>query len=262
MVADWSANGMVGDDVIKTKQEWEIGDCLELLPSVETGSVDMILCDLPYGTTACSWDTIIPFEPLWREWKRIAKDNAAIVLTASQPFTSVLVMSNQKMFKHCWQWDKVKPSGFQIAKYRPMQRIEDVLVFCKTRLNYYPIMVKRDVIKKSKIYSSSDSNPIKHNDGEYREYTHKYPQSLLVFSNASQKDKVHPTQKPVTLFEYLIKTYTNEGDTVHDSCLGSGTTLEACHKTNRNCIGFEISNEWEHVYKKRLHIGERLDEWL
>ena len=128
------------------------GDCLELMKDIPDGSVDMILADLPYGTTACKWDTIIPFEPLWEQYERVIKDNGAIVLTASQPFTSALVMSNPKMFKYSWVWDKVKPSGFQVAKYRPMMRQEDVLVFGKGRINYNPIMTLREKVKTSRVY--------------------------------------------------------------------------------------------------------------
>ncbi len=229
------------------------GDCLELMKDIPDKSIDMILCDLPYGTTACKWDTIIPFEPLWKQYNRIIKDNGAIVLTATQPFTSALVMSNPKMFKYSWIWDKVKPSGFQVAKYRPMMRQEDVLVFGKGRINYNPIMTRREKVKTSRVYSSSDSNPLKNNDCKNRTYTHKYPQSILTFSNASQKGKVHPTQKPVALLEYLIKTYTNEGEIVLDNCMGSGTTGVACINTNRNFIGIELDPEYFKIAEKRIY---------
>ena len=225
---------------------------MEGMKRIPDKSVDMILCDLPYGTTACKWDTIIPFEPLWEQYNRIIKDNGAIVLTASQPFTSALVMSNPKMFKYSWIWDKVKPSGFQVAKYRPMMRQEDVLVFGKGRINYNPIMTPREKVKTSRVYSSSDSNPLKNNDGKNRTYTHKYPQSILTFSNAVQKGKVHPTQKPVPLFGYLIKTYTDEGETVLDNCMGSGTTAIACLNANRNFIGFELEKEYFNIATKRI----------
>ena len=231
-------------------------DCLEGMKKIPDGSIDMILCDLPYGTTECKWDTIIPFEALWEQYERIIKDNGAIVLTAAQPFTSALVMSNPKMFKYSWIWDKVKPSGFQVARYRPMMRQEDVLVFGKGRINYNPIMTLREKVKTSRIYSSSDSNPLKNSDGKNRTYTHKYPQSILTFSNAAQKGKVHPTQKPVLLFEYLIKTYTDEGDTVLDNCMGSGTTAIACLNTERNFIGFELNEEYYNMSLKRISENE------
>ena len=234
-------------------------DCLESMKQIPDCSVDMILCDLPYGTTACKWDTIIPFEPLWEQYERIIKDNGAIVLTAAQPFTSALVMSNPKMFKYSWIWDKVKPSGFQVAKYRPMMRQEDVLVFGKGRINYNPIMTLREKVKTSRVYSSSDSNPLKNNDGKNRTYTHKYPQSILTFSNAVQKGKIHPTQKPVPLFEYLIRTYTNEGETVLDNCAGSFTTAVACDNTNRNWICMEKEEKYCNIGLTRINDNrERL----
>ena len=234
-------------------------DCLESMKRIPDCSVDMILCDLPYGTTACKWDTIIPFEPLWEQYERIIKDNGAIVLTAAQPFTSALVMSNPKMFKYSWIWDKVKPSGFQVAKYRPMMRQEDVLVFGKGRINYNPIMTLREKVKTSRVYSSSDSNPLKNNDGKNRTYTHKYPQSILTFSNAVQKGKIHPTQKPVPLFEYLIRTYTNEGETVLDNCAGSFTTAVACDNTNRNWICMEKEEKYCNIGLTRINDNrERL----
>ncbi len=229
------------------------GDCLELMKDIPDKSVDMILCDLPYGTTACKWDTIIPFEPLWAQYKRIIKDNGAIVLTASQPFTSALVMSNPKMFKYEWVWDKKLPSGFQIAKYRPMQRHENVLVFSNGTPKYNPIMTKQKPRKGGGFKVSSSSSPIKNVDGELRDYTEKYPQSILEFYKRD-KGAVHPTQKPVALFEYLIKTYTNEGDTVLDNCAGSGTTGVACQNLNRNYILMEKEPEYVEVIKKRLSL--------
>jgi len=234
-------------------------DCLEGMKLIADKSIDMILCDLPYGTTACEWDTIIPFEPLWEQYERIIKDNGAIVLTASQPFTSLLVTSNIKNFKYEWIWDKVKPSGFQAAKYRPMMRQEDVLVFGKGRINYNPIMTRREKVKTSRVYSSSASNPLKNNDCKNRTYTHKYPQSILTFSNAVQKGKIHPTQKPVPLFEYLIKTYTNEGDLVLDNCAGSFTTAVACDNTNRNWICIEKEEKYCNIGLTRINDNrERL----
>lgn len=178
------------------------------------------------------------------------------MLTASQPFTSALVMSNIKMFKYCWVWDKVRGVGFQIAKFRPMMRTEDVVVFGNgtgALICYNPQMIERDKIKKSKCYSISGSNPLSSNDGLTREYTHKHPTNVITISNASQKGKVHPTQKPVALFEYLIKTYTNEGDTVLDNCAGSGTTGVAARNTGRNYILMEKEPEYVEIIKKRLN---------
>ena len=201
------------------------GDCLEVMKDIPDKSIDMILCDLPYGTTACKWDTIIPFEPLWEQYERIIKDNGAIVLTASQPFTSALVMSNIKMFKYEWIWDKVNPSGFQIAKYNPMKQHENIVVFGRGSVNYNPIKTPRNKTKKSRHYGkSSESNPISKLDSSVRVYNDYYPKTIISFSNANRTNRLHPTQKPVALFEYLIKTYTNEGDLILDNCAGSGTT--------------------------------------
>ena len=232
-------------------------DCLEGMKRIPDKSVNMILCDLPYGTTACKWDTIIPFEPLWAEYKRIIKKHGAIVLTASQPFTSALVMSNPKGFKYEWTWDKVRPSGFQVAKYKPMQRHENVLVFTSKgeRVNYFPIMELRDKPVKGRVASSSESSPLKYNDGKTRIYTHKNPQSIIIFPKPNRT--VHPTQKPVALFEYLIRTYTNEGDTVLDNCMGSGTTAIACLNTGRNYIGFELDEGYYNIAQDRIKNHEQ-----
>ena len=232
------------------------GDCLGVMRDMPDESADLILCDLPYGTTSCSWDTIIPFEPLWAAYKRIIKPNGAIVLTASQPFTSALVMSNAAMFKHEWIWNKVRGTGFQIAKYRPMQQHESILVFCRGSLNYFPIMTKRDIEKTSKCYTPSDSNPLKYNDGCARTYTHRFPVSILTYSNASQYNKLHPTQKPVALFEYLIRTYTNEGEVVLDNCIGSGTTAVACIRSSRHYIGIELEQKYVDIANERICIEQ------
>jgi site-specific DNA-methyltransferase (adenine-specific) len=226
------------------------GDCLELMKNIADKSIDMILCDLPYGTTACKWDVIIPFEPLWEQYKRIIKDNGAIVLTASQPFTSALVMSNIKMFKYEWVWDKKLPSGMQIAKFRPMQRHENVLVFSKNTPAYYPIKTPQKE-RTGKIYSKSDSSPISNDDGKLKTYKDKNPQSIIEFYKRD-KGTVHPTQKPVALFEYLIKTYTNEGDVILDNCAGSGTTAIACINTNRNYILIEQDEQYFNLINERI----------
>ncbi|RLV18981.1 DNA-methyltransferase [Streptococcus iniae] len=231
------------------------GDCLELMKDIPDGSVDMILADLPYGTTACKWDTIIPFEPLWEQYGRVIKDNGAIVLTASQPFTSALVMSNPKRFKYCWTWDKVTAKGHLVAKIRPMQQTEDVAVFGKGRIKYYPIMEDREKDRKDVDTEYSRTEIM---GGEVKRKrkkivrTKKYPKTILTFSNASQKGKVHPTQKPVALLEYLIKTYTNENETVLDNVMGVGSTGVACQNTNRNFIGFELDETYFNIAKERL----------
>ena len=222
-------------------------DCLEGMKKIPDKSIDMILCDLPYGTTACKWDTIIPFEPLWEQYERVIKDNGAIVLTASQPFTTKLIESNIDLFRNCWVWNKKISGNPLLAKHQPLKVHEDICVFSKKRHNYYPQMRKGKMRKKgggrSKLFDMEMS--AKYSD-EY------YPISIIEFSNA--KRGVHPTQKPVALFEYLIKTYTNEGETVLDNCMGSGTTAIACINTNRNYIGFELD---EGYYKASL---ERIEE--
>ena len=236
------------------------GDCLELMKGVPDKSVDMILCDLPYGTTACKWDTIIPFEPLWEQYKRIIKDNGAIVLTASQPFTSALVMSNARGFKHSWVWHKKNAGNMLVAKYQPLKTTEDILVFSKNgeRVNYYPILSyghkdrSKDKMgkQKSDLYGKIKGGEFKH--GNNKPADARYPKHIIEISNATRKGKIHPTQKPVELFEYLIKTYTNEGETVLDNCMGSGTTGVACKNLNRNFIGMELDEEYFNIAKKRI----------
>lgn len=235
-------------------------ECIEGMKRIEDKSVDMILCDLPYGTTACKWDTIIPFNKLWEQYERVIKDNGAIVLTATQPFTSALIMSNVNNFKYNWTWDKVTAKGHLVAKYRPMQQTEDVCVFGKGRINYYPIMELRDKVRKDVSVEYSRTQIIGGTTSKEKEKilrTHKYPKTILKYSNASQKNKIHPTQKPVELFEYLIKTYTNEGETVLDNCMGSGTTAIACINTNRNYIGFELDENYYNASLERIKEHEK-----
>ena len=228
-------------------------DCLEGMNGITDKSVDMILCDLPYGTTACKWDAIIPFDKLWEQYGRIIKDNGAIALTASQPFTTALISSKIEWFKYCWVWNKVKPGNIFTAKYQPMKIHEDVVVFSKGTHNYYPQLVLRDKVKVSKNYGAKDSIVgVQNADKENRVYKFKNPQSIIEFSNANQKGKIHPTQKPVTLFEYFIKTYTNEGETVLDNCMGSGTTAIACINTKRNYIGFELDTGYYNLAVDRI----------
>ena len=230
-----------------------MGDCLELMKKLPAKSIDMILCDLPYGTTACKWDTVIPFEPLWEQYKRIAKDNAAIVLTASQPFTSALVMSNIKMFKYEWIWNKVTARGHLVAKIRPTAQHENILIFGKGKILYNPIMVKREKPIKAKEYNRTDIMG-GNSTGFSKTYTHAYPKTIITESNANSTPKHlrHPTQKPVALFEYLIKTYTNEGDIVLDNCAGSGTTGVACLRQNRRFILMEQEPKYVAMCKQRL----------
>lgn len=236
-------------------------ECLEAMSELPTASIDMVLCDLPYGTTACKWDAVIPFEPLWNAYRRITKPNAAIVLTASQPFTTALIASNLIHFKYCWVWDKVRGVGFQIAKFRPMMRTEDVVIFVNGNgalATYNPQMTKRDRIKKSKCYSRSDSNPLAYNDEQVREYSQKYPTNVIEISNANQKGKTHPTQKPVALMEYLIKTYTRPRQVVLDNTMGSGTTGVACVNTGRRFIGIERDETYFKVACDRIAEADAL----
>jgi site-specific DNA-methyltransferase (adenine-specific) len=232
-----------------------IGDCLDIMPTLP--QVEAIITDLPYGTTACSWDEIIPFEPMWEQVKRILKPRGVFVTTASQPFTSKLVMSNLEWFKYCWVWNKKKPAGFQLAKVRPMMVHEEIAVFSKNGSNYYPIKCLRQKIKRSRTIGYSESSPLKYNDEKEREYTDFYPKSIIDVSNANQNNRVHPTQKPVALYEYLIRTYTNEGDTVLDLCSGSGTTGVACVNTGRNCILIEKEEKYFEIAQKRIHDAQQ-----
>lgn len=225
-----------------------LGECLETMASFPDGIFDMVMCDLPYGTTNCKWDSVIPFELLWLAYRRICKPNAAIVLTASQPFTSRLVCSNLDGFKYCWVWDKRKPSNFPLAKRQPMKYHEDIAVFCHGRVQYFPTMTPCPGRKAKK---GVNRNPVVFRGGldriDYLDkvYTDKYPSSILTVSNADQtKDRIHPTQKPVALFEYLIKTYTNERALVLDNCAGSGTTAVACENLNRRWVCIEREEEY------------------
>lgn len=216
------------------------GDCLELMAGIPDGSVDMILCDLPYGTTDCKWDTVIPFDALWAQYKRLCK--GAIVLTASQPFTSALVMSNLVNYKTSWVWNKSQSGGFATAKYHPLKITEDVLVFCFGTAKYYPQMrkgkarFKGGTKKQNEIQSGLKQIPAKWSD-DY------FPTNILEYVS-ERVGKVHPTQKPVALMEYLIRTYTNEGETVMDNCMGSGTTGVACINTGREFIGIEKDEKY------------------
>ena len=236
-------------------------DCLEGMKLLDDKSIDMILCDLPYGTTACKWDVIIPFEPLWEQYERIIKDSGAIVLNASQPFTTELIHSNLKMFKYCWVWDKKKAGNIFLAKYQPMKVHEDIVIFSKKSHKYNPIKTPRDKVKRSKNYGTGESmGGNKQKEDKIYEYIDKNPTSIIEISNASQKGKVHPTQKPIALCEYLIKTYTDENDIVLDNCIGSGTTAIACINTNRNYIGFELDKQYFDIAQKRIADEMGLDK--
>ena len=233
------------------------GDCLEIMKNISDKSVDMILCDLPYGTTACKWDTVIPFEPLWEQYNRIIKDNGAIVLFGSEPFSSALRMSNIKNFKYDWIWDKVnRYTGYGSCKYAPLKRYEIVSVFYKSKPTYNPQMMQGKPYKKtgdysSKIYGTDKVKKHGKNNGE------RYPFNILQYKGDDKKNGfLHPTQKPIALLEYLIKTYTNEGDVVLDNCMGSGSTCVACVNTGRHYIGFELDPQYYDIACKRLDEAE------
>lgn len=236
------------------------GDCLELMGDIPDKSIDMILCDLPYGTTACKWDTIIPFDPLWKQYKRIIKDNGAIVLTASQPFTSALVMSNVEMFRYCWVWEKDKGANFLQANFQPLKTHEDVICFAYGKTKYNPqktINPRKQSETNSKQLSEKRKqaglNVEFFKSSSVYEKDKLLPRSVQYFSrDISKGGTLHPTQKPVALFEYLIKTYTNEGDLVLDNCAGSGTTGVACRNQNRKFILIEKEPEYIEIIKKRL----------
>lgn len=223
-----------------------LGDCLEILPTLP--EVDAIITDIPYGTTACSWDEVIPFEPMWEQVKRVTN---TFITTASQPFTSKLVMSNLDWFKYTWVWNKKLAGNGILAKVQPLKIHEDVIVFSKNGSKYQPqktrgyLRWKGGINDKHGTFNNAKS-PKVWND-EY------YPVSILEFSGASMRNtREHPTQKPVTLYEYLIRTYTNEGDTVADIAMGSGTTGVACVQTGRNFIGIEIDKGYFDIAEKRI----------
>ncbi|UNH58474.1 site-specific DNA-methyltransferase [Bacillus phage vB_BsuS_PJN02] len=228
-------------------------DCLEGMKLIKDKSIDMILCDLPYGTTQNKWDSIIPLDKIWKEYNRIIKDNGAIVLTAQTPFDKVLGASNLKMLKYEWIWEKNRGTGHLNAKKMPMKSHENILVFYKKLPTYNPQMregepyVRKDCSKsslnKGNYGKTNESHTTVNNGG-------RYPLSVLNFNSVERT--VHPTQKPVELFEYLIKTYTNEGELVLDNCMGSGTTAIACINTKRNYIGFETEEEYIELINERI----------
>ena len=229
------------------------GDCLELMKTIPDGSVDMVLTDPPYGTTACKWDSVIPFEPMWDQLKRVTKKNGAIVMTASQPFTSALIMSNVKMFKYCWVWEKSRFANQMLAKKQPLKIHEDVVVFSQSSAIYNPQgLIECDKVTKqgSKI---TDNNGGGVRPTSYRQTHTNYPRSIQKFK--SEGKTVHPTQKPVALMEYLIKTYTNEGDTVLDFTMGSGTTGVACANLNREFIGIERDDKYFQIAQDRIQAA-------
>ena len=261
-------------------------DCIEGMKKIEDKSIDMILCDLPYGTTQCKWDECIPFSPMWEQYKRVCKDNAAIVLFSAQPFTTDLIGSNRKMFKYEWIWQKTQPTGFYNAKKAPLRAHENICVFYQKQPVYNPQKyhlseseIKDKRVPMGRTHKNSDykKSPgkaygrVSKTNAEEYEYTEtgeRYPKDVIKMSNwngalfGDIRNKVkHPTQKPVGLFEYLIRTYTHEGDVVLDNCMGSGTTAVACINTGRNYIGFELDEGYyktccERVNECQLTFGK------
>ena len=237
----------MSNPVIIGNSQLYFGDCLEVMSSIPDASVDMILCDLPYGTTACKWDTVIPFEPMWAQYKRVIKPRGAIVLFGSQPFTSALVMSNPTMFKYVWYWRKNRATNVLNAKKMPLRDTEEVCVFGGAAYNPQGLVFapeqSRNSNRDSDCYGSGTTKSY------VREYTN-YPKQTLQFDVVQRCE--HPTQKPVALMEYLIRTYTNEGETVLDNCAGSGTTGVACINTGRIFIGIERESKFFDITCRRI----------
>lgn len=232
------------------------GDCLELMLEMPDGSIDMVLADPPYGTTACKWDSIIPLEPMWKQLKRVTKQNAAIVMTASQPFTTKLISSNMEWFKYCWVWDKGQGTGFLNSEKQPLRQAEDILIFYDNQPTYNPQM--RSGFKPYRCYQGM--NKIENYGKQTGALTistgERFPVNIIKITR--DNSQLHPTQKPVALMAYLIKTYTNEGDTVLDFCCGSGTTGVACKRWNRNFILMEREPEYCDIARKRLAAEDNL----
>jgi site-specific DNA-methyltransferase (adenine-specific) len=228
-------------------------DCFDVFPFIEDKSIDAIVCDLPYGTTACKWDSVLPLDKLWNEYKRVLKPNGVILLTASQPFTTILIANDLKMFKYNLVWDKVAVTNPMLAKKQPMRCHEDILVFYDKQPTYNPQMrvgVKWSRAGKKQHTTDTLGQSTLFNNGS-DESEMKYPKSIITFSNADKTKNKHPTQKPIDLMEWLIKTYTNEGDMVLDNTMGSGTTNLACIKLNRKSIGIEKEKQYYDVAVRR-----------
>jgi site-specific DNA-methyltransferase (adenine-specific) len=236
-----------------SKIELHHGDCLKVMKSIPDNSIDAIITDPPYGTTACKWDSVIPFELMWKELKRIIKPNGAIVLFGSQPFTSALIMSNIKMFKYEWIWNKKKAANFANVKKQPLKIHEQIIIF--NNCNYFPTMEIGKLRKKGGYFTKHEISTTSGVDEKINNLY--YPKSIVEFTKANNKNaKLHPTQKPLELLEYLIKTYTQENETVLDFTMGSGTTGVACKNINRNFIGIELDNNYFEIAKERIESHE------
>lgn len=244
------------------------GDCLELMQNIPDKSIDMVLCDLPYGTqrkNGCKWDVIIPFELLWEHYSRIIKDDGAIALFGKEPFSSLLRCSNLQMYKYDWIWIKDTKSNFMQANYQPLNNIEMISIFSKAyareiknkiKMKYNVQFIKKDAYKIPKQSKTTQIFATNHKNGKYehknRDTSLRYPYVTLHFNSVRGKNKLHPTEKPIDLLEYMIKTYTNEGDVVLDNCMGSGSTGVACVRTNRNFIGIELDEKYFNIAKERI----------
>ena len=239
------------------------GDCLEVMDELISLGVkfDAIITDPPYGTTACKWDSVIPFDEMWDRINKLIKSNGAIVLFGNEPFTSCLICSNLKGFKYRWDWNKKIPSGMSYARYRPMQQTEDICIFTKNgeKTIYNPQMTKREKPIRSGGTKHSETAPIKYKDKDFkRTYEYKNPTTLIEFDKI-RRGSVHPTQKPTDLLEYLIKTYTNENELILDFTMGSGSTGVAALNTNRKFIGIELDEDWFNIAAERLKNSEKVN---
>ena len=228
-------------------------DCLNAMKELDSNSVDAVVCDPPYGTTNCKWDSIIPLDEMWKEVNRVCKPNAAKVLFAAQPFTSILITSNIKNFKYQWVWEKSKATNFMNAKHQPMRAHEDIVVFYNKKCTYNPQMVQGDPYDKgfgyrpTEVYNDQKAIHVKNDSGL------RYPRSVQYFVTAEAEGKHHPTQKPTPLLEYLIKTYSNEDDTILDFTMGSGSTGVAARRLNRKFIGIELDKDYYEIANKRIN---------
>ena len=233
------------------------GNCLDCMGSIPNKSVDLILCDLPYGSTKCSWDTIIPFDELWTQYHRIIKDNGAMILFGQEPFSSLLRCSNLNEYRYDIYWEKERLTNVMQVKRRPGKTIETISVFYKNQPTYNPQMIKYDGVRRSNKVKNGKLGQLVDNDGkkviEYNDIGYRYPTQVWKFKRDILKSNLHPTQKPVLLLEEIIKTYTNQGDTVLDNCMGSGSTGVACLNTNRNFIGIELDENYFNIAQDRIN---------
>lgn len=232
------------------------GDCMELMSRIPDGSIDMVLSDLPYGTTRCRWDAPINLQELWKQYRRVVKENGTIVLFSAQPFTTELISSNKAMYRYEWIWRKTQPSGFMNAKKMPLRTHENIEIFYRKPPTYNPQMTHGHQRKTATAYGTRESDGNSCYGREERNYTYdstdRYPVDVLQYSTGDKTKRLHPTQKPVDLLEYLVKTYTNPGETVLDNCMGAGSTGVACLNTGREFVGIELDPEYYQIAKERI----------